>query len=1571
MKRTFSITLLMLAMAAVLKAAPISRQQARQQAEQFLAQKGLSQQLSPVSDRAKLPPRQGQPGTADADAYYVFNRTSGGFIIVSADDQTLPVLGYSDQGSFCYSEMPDNMKSLLAEYERQISHLRQHNTVAAPAAVPTHPAIPKLMTCTWNQGNPYNQNCPNYFGQGTSVTGCVATAMAQIMYYQRDKSTDRTLAAIPAYTAPTEHPVYGHLKVDGIPEGSPIDWANMRDNYNGSESFAQREAVANLMLYCGVSVQMDYTNSASGAYSYRVADALKAYFGYGSSVQYVQQGNYSNEAWDELCYNELANGRAFYLSGANSEAGHAFVCDGYDGDRHYHINWGWGGQSDGFYLLTNLSPGSQGIGGSSDGYNSGVEAIIGMEPDNFADMALNISDSRARLLCISNWDANGDGKLSYGEAAAVEDLGTVFKGQSVKTFRELRNFTALKRIADDAFNGCSSLTAITLPQGITQIGDRAFSGCRSLTALTLPAALTGIGEEAFSGCRVLSNVSLPAGLTAIAPGTFEGCAAITALDLPSGIASLGSSALAGCSKLTSLKVHASQPDAIALGTDVFSGLNFADAVLSVEQGGKTRFAQADQWSQFLNIKEFRVRPEVSFSALVSDRKVYIYNVGMGRYLTRGEAWGSQAIVGEEPMTFVLKHDASMPEGTYYLYSDETGSTRKVLFRTSRDSQIGVGVKACFVDGYSDETSYWNIAPLDNGYYTFQPPKSSADYASGCFLGVLTSHASKAAKPTYGAYYDISYNAHEENCQWAFVDCEAVYGLYDEAARLEELLLLAKQRNLETAVEEAVLDNMESTIDDLKNAQRKLRRKLGFIDFADERVREVCVANWDLDGNGEISTTEASMVTTLNYVFYTSELTSFDELKYFTNLATLDYYAFGQCRNLQEITVPELVTHVYSYAFTGDVSLKSVELPQYVELIDDSAFEDCKALETFSIANPDPSSISLGNDVFKGVDLQKATLYVPQGSKELYAAADVWKQFGTIKEMRTQVQPSFSEINEGQHVYIYNLATRKFVSRGEAYGTQAVVSPSPMVYALYQTSTPDVYTLEALQLSGNHYLFRTDTDSKVGEGVKACFVDGALSNRAYWHVNHLGDNVFTIQVPANDASYVEGQFLGIQSSHPSNAASPTMGLYYDVPYQGNEANCQWAFVNMWEVENAKQDLERVHYLKKLLQIAAKRNIDAASEQAVYDDMLSTNEDIEDAIASLREKLHFIAFLSEGAKTVCVNNWDDDGDGELSLEEAAAVKTIGTAFRKASFESFSELQYFTSISEIPDQAFANCTSMMSIYIPANVKSIGRNAFTGCNNLKYAAVFNPEPQHLEAASSSLQRSLTVFVPKDCLEAYQADDYWSRFSYKEFTGEPTVRLESQQREYGRSNSAFKFAVEGAPINSKPEIFSEADLTSPVGTYPIDAFVDAAMTPGVVVIPAEFVVTPVTITVTAKSCTRRYGEPNPEFELTYRTFRNREKAEDVLTKQPVVECDATETSPAGDYEIRVSGAEAQNYVFEYVSGVLTVENDPNAITLPGTDAAREAVYDLQGRKIDNRQSVNRKLPKGIYIRNGRKVVVK
>ena len=253
--------------------------------------------------------------------------------------------------------------------------------------------------------------------------------------------------------------------------------------------------------------------------------------------------------------------------------------------------------------------------------------------------------------------------------------------------------------------------------------------------------------------------------------------------------------------------------------------------------------------------------------------------------------------------------------------------------------------------------------------------------------------------------------------------------------------------------------------------------------------------------------------------------------------------------------------------------------------------------------------------------------------------------------------------------------------------------------------------------------------------------------------------------------------------------------------------------------------------------------------------------------------------------------------------------------------------------------------------------------------------------ANASALQRSATVFVPKDALEVYQADEYWSRFSYEEFTGKPVVRGEDQVRQYGRNNAAFKYKVEGAPVNGKPEfaIYHTVDATAPVGTYDVEIFSGTITTLNVEYIAPKLIVEPAPVTITAKSYTRKYGEPNPEFELTYRSFRNREKAEDVLTKQPVIECDATETSPAGEYEIRVSGAEAQNYVFEYVAGVLTIEGDPSGVDLQRARTADGSTFDLQGRKVKNAESSTSqplnvstsKLPKGVYIRNGKKVVIK
>ena len=361
------------------QAGPITREQARKKAEAFMAQQGQSRELEPVVSSRKLAPRRFGTPVGSTSEYYVFNKgTDGGFVIVSGDDLTEPILGYCDQGEFDYDRLPPAMQEWLDGYAGQIARIQEGGAVIIRDAVPTHPKVPELMKSKWSQGYPYNLTCPQYFSLGQSVTGCVATAMAQILYYNREKSVSETTAAMPAYDTWTEHATYGRLHVEGIPEGSPIDWENMKDEY-GSATEKQRLAVADLMHYCGVAVKMDYTNQSSGAQSYDAYQAFGKYFGYGSSVHFYDYTSVTSDVdWDRIVYAEIAAGRPVYVSGANSEGGHAFVADGYDGNLKYHINWGWGGTSNGFYRLSVLNPTQVGTGGGTGrgGYALQQTAVV-------------------------------------------------------------------------------------------------------------------------------------------------------------------------------------------------------------------------------------------------------------------------------------------------------------------------------------------------------------------------------------------------------------------------------------------------------------------------------------------------------------------------------------------------------------------------------------------------------------------------------------------------------------------------------------------------------------------------------------------------------------------------------------------------------------------------------------------------------------------------------------------------------------------------------------------------------------------------------------------------------------------------------------------------------------------------------------------------------------------------------------------------------------------------------------------------------------------------------------------
>lgn len=397
----------------------VTEEEAQQQAQNFLTK---------LQSTNKVRRAQGTTpqitATCQVSGLYVFNVDGGGFVIVSNDDRTIPVLGYSETDSIDPDNMPDNMRAWLQGYADEIAWLEQNNITTTAAGRTSElrragghstAAISPLLTTTWSQGAPYNNLCPFYSGDERSVTGCVATAMAQVMnYHQWPKEATK---AIPGYTSST----HSIDLTEGLP-ATTFDWANMKDSYSeNNETADEAKAVATLMQYCGYSIQMDY-GSSSYAQTKRVAVALKDYFDYNTTTtQYVSRNYYSAEEWADLIYHELANNRPVVYSGFTPSSGHAFVCDGYKYENEtdfFHINWGWSGTSDDYFVLSALDPREQGIGGSTStvGYRYGQGAVIGIQPSTagpVADVTPNTSHLQLNSMTPSSNQIVGGQPLDF------------------------------------------------------------------------------------------------------------------------------------------------------------------------------------------------------------------------------------------------------------------------------------------------------------------------------------------------------------------------------------------------------------------------------------------------------------------------------------------------------------------------------------------------------------------------------------------------------------------------------------------------------------------------------------------------------------------------------------------------------------------------------------------------------------------------------------------------------------------------------------------------------------------------------------------------------------------------------------------------------------------------------------------------------------------------------------------------------------------------------------------------------------------------------------------------------
>ena len=379
----------------------ISEQQAHDRVLQFLNGRSATHiRRAPANRELKAVP-------VEVGSIYAFNCEGGGFVIASGDERTLPVLGYSDSGSLDWEQMPENMRAWLKQYDDAIASLGDRTdfvdgTAQGDAGIrriqsERMPVEPFIKT-HWDQYAPYWDENPLYAGPRADLrgqrclTGCAATAMAQILnYYQWPKTMPDGL---PDYNVNVgaQDPEYDY-QIEALPPVA-FDWDNMLNDYRawnpetgeyddvGTEQ--QRHAVATLMRYCGQAVKMGYGPDGLGS-SANPADYQLAYtncFGYSAAIS-VYRHDYGIGEWEDIIYGELAARRPVHYRGDSDDGGHAFICDGYDGNGLFHINWGWNGKDDGYFALSVLNPynnTSAGSGSSGIGFSINQMAVIYLDP---------------------------------------------------------------------------------------------------------------------------------------------------------------------------------------------------------------------------------------------------------------------------------------------------------------------------------------------------------------------------------------------------------------------------------------------------------------------------------------------------------------------------------------------------------------------------------------------------------------------------------------------------------------------------------------------------------------------------------------------------------------------------------------------------------------------------------------------------------------------------------------------------------------------------------------------------------------------------------------------------------------------------------------------------------------------------------------------------------------------------------------------------------------------------------------------------------------------------------------
>jgi len=394
--RFFIFIVLMISMLGTAYTKPVNETTACSVASRFYAAKfnRRFETLSPTVVYTAAALRGG-----NTPSFYVVNFSSEGFVIVAGDDRVQPILAFSDEGEFVTENIPAHISFFLDGYNECIQHIVDNHEndedtqLQWEKLLSESPLVPKdgdvivgplLGDNKWNQTKFYNDLCPadatgNVAYGGHAAVGCGALVMGQVMRYWRFPTTGN---GSHSYSSN-----YGTLSVNfGT---TTYHYENMLDELTAADHpDSCVDAIATLLYHCGVSVNMRYGPSASVSNSNKIVSALSRYFRYPATIQYIERGSLSSTVWLNYLKGELDDGAPFMYGGSGNYGGHVWTCDGYRDDDYFHFNWGWGGQQNGYYALTNCS---------SYGFNSNHAIIIGIRGP---ELPVNIEGQSSQNITI-------------------------------------------------------------------------------------------------------------------------------------------------------------------------------------------------------------------------------------------------------------------------------------------------------------------------------------------------------------------------------------------------------------------------------------------------------------------------------------------------------------------------------------------------------------------------------------------------------------------------------------------------------------------------------------------------------------------------------------------------------------------------------------------------------------------------------------------------------------------------------------------------------------------------------------------------------------------------------------------------------------------------------------------------------------------------------------------------------------------------------------------------------------------------------------------------------------------